>query len=120
VLRRLGAQQEKLTVDGQTTPRGQVLIMGGDEIYPNASQEAYQWQLRDPYDWAFPDPNPGLLRGPPVYAIPGNHDWYDGLVQFLALFSRQEHLHLGGCGPSKGAVCSWRRYHDGMSRCRYP
>ena len=70
--------------------------MGGDEIYPNASQEAYSKQLRDPYDWAFPDPNPHLLKGPPVYALPGNHDWYDGLVQFLALFSRQEHLHLGG------------------------
>jgi len=36
------------------------------------------------------------FSGPPVYAIPGNHDWYDGLVLFLALFSRREHLHLGG------------------------
>jgi hypothetical protein len=88
--------QEELIVDEKKLPRGQLLVMGGDEIYPNASQEAYARQLRDPYDWAFPDPNPRLLKGPPVYAIPGNHDWYDGLVQFLALFSRQEHLHLGG------------------------
>lgn len=88
--------QERLTIDGQTLPRGQLLVMGGDEVYPTASQTAYAQQLRDPYDWAFPDPHPGLLKGPPVYAIPGNHDWYDGLVQFLALFSRQEHLHLGG------------------------
>lgn len=88
--------QETLTVDGVSFPRGQLLVMGGDEVYPNASQKAYSEQLRDPYDWAFPDPNPGLIKGPPVYAIPGNHDWYDGLVQFLALFARQEHLHLGG------------------------
>jgi hypothetical protein len=88
--------QETLTVGGHVLPRGQLLVMGGDEVYPRAAPETYQKQLRDPYDWAFPDPNPGLLRGPPVYAIPGNHDWYDGLVLFLALFSRREHLHLGG------------------------
>ncbi len=70
--------------------------MGGDEVYPVASSDNYQKKLRDPYDWAFPDPHPKLLKGPPVYALPGNHDWYDGLVLFLALFSRREHLHLGG------------------------
>ena len=88
--------QDTLTIGGHVTRRGQILVMGGDEVYPNASQETYQRQLRDPYDWAFPDPHPRSIKGPPVYAIPGNHDWYDGLVLFLALFSRKEHLHLGG------------------------
>jgi hypothetical protein len=88
--------QDTLTVGGRVTRRGQILIMGGDEVYPNASQETYRRQLRDPYDWAFPDPLPHSSKGPLVYAIPGNHDWYDGLVLFLALFSRKEHLHLGG------------------------
>jgi hypothetical protein len=88
--------QEKLAVGGVTTSRGQVLIMGGDEVYPNATREKYQRQLQDPYNWAFPDPHPKLIKGPPVFAIPGNHDWYDGLVLFLALFSRKEHMHLGG------------------------
>jgi hypothetical protein len=88
--------QETLTVDGHPTRRGQLLVMGGDEVYPHASADMYQRQLRDPYDWAFPDPHTRLLKGPPVFAIPGNHDWYDGLVLFLALFSRKEHLHLGG------------------------
>lgn len=81
--------QEKLTVDGHTLPRGQLLILGGDEVYPNAAPKAYRKRLRDPYDRAFPDPHPKLLKGPPFYAIPGNHDWYDGLVQFLALFSNR-------------------------------
>ncbi len=88
--------QETLTIGGHVTRRGQMLFMGGDEVYPNAAPETYRRQLRDPYDWAFPDPNPRSAKGPPVYAIPGNHDWYDGLVQFLALFSRKQHLHLGG------------------------
>jgi hypothetical protein len=88
--------QETLTVGGHLTRRGQILLMGGDEVYPTASREAYHKKLRDPYDWAFPDPHPELIKGPPVYAIPGNHDWYDGLVVFLAQFSRKEHLHLGG------------------------
>ena len=90
--------QENLTIGGHATRRGQILFMGGDEVYPNATPETYRRQLLDPYDWAFPDPHPDpkSVRGPPVYAIPGNHDWYDGLVQFLALFSRKVNLHLGG------------------------
>jgi hypothetical protein len=88
--------QETLTIGGQVTRRGQILFMGGDEVYPNAAPETYRRQLLDPYDWAFPDPDPKSAKGPPVYAIPGNHDWYDGLVQFLALFSRKVNLHLGG------------------------
>jgi hypothetical protein len=88
--------QEALTIGDVSLPRGQALIMGGDEVYPRANQDAYRAKLRDPYDWAFPDPDPGLLRGPPVFALPGNHDWYDGLVTFLALFCRERHMHLGG------------------------
>ncbi len=88
--------QETLAIGGHLTRRGQILFMGGDEVYPNAAPETYRKQLRDPYDWAFPDPDPKSAKGPPVYAIPGNHDWYDGLVQFLALFSRKVNLHLGG------------------------
>lgn len=75
--------QETLTIAGHVTRRGQILMMGGDEVYPNASPETYQRQLRDPYDWAFPDPYPSSSKGPPVYAIPGNHDWYDGLLSLI-------------------------------------
>src|SRR4030095_15029834 len=32
----------------------------------------------------------------PVYAIPGNHDWYDGLLMFLAFFCRKKPWHIGG------------------------
>jgi hypothetical protein len=87
--------KETIEVNNHVTRRGQILVMGGDEVYPLASGKAYQEQLRDPYGWASPDPNPTLPQGVPVYCIPGNHDWYDGLVVFLALFSRKEPLHLG-------------------------
>ncbi len=92
--------QERLEIDGFATRRGQLLAMGGDEVYPTATLESYQRKLRDPYGWAFPDPDPDSPKGPPVFALPGNHDWYDGLVQFMGLFARRQQLHLGG----------WRAY----------
>lgn len=89
--------QDILEINGSPLPRGKLLVMGGDEVYPHADPKFYRERLINPYAWAFPDPNKGLLNGPPVYAIPGNHDWYDGLVLFLAYFTRRsQHLHLGG------------------------
>jgi hypothetical protein len=53
--------RDALTLDGQALPRGQLLVMGGDEVYPTASFEAYHDKLITPYRWAFPDPHPGLV-----------------------------------------------------------
>ena len=94
--------RETLVVGEHATRRGRLLVMGGDEVYPLASPENYQQRLRDPYDWAFPDPEPESDSGPLVYAIPGNHDWYDGLVIFLGLFTRRDRLHLGGWRSRQG------------------
>lgn len=88
--------QETLTVDGVATRRGQALFMGGDEVYPDASDENYQKKLLDPYGWAFPDPARDSPEGPSLYAIPGNHDWYDGLMAFLSIFTRDGGAHVGG------------------------
>lgn len=88
--------RERLTVDGHETRRGQALFMGGDEVYPDASGDNYQKKLLDPYGWAFPDPAPDSAEGPSLYAIPGNHDWYDGLMAFLAIFTRDGGAHVGG------------------------
>ena len=67
------------------TQRGQFLIMGGDQVYPTASRQEYENRLIGPYSSALPwvaeEKNPPLL-----FAIPGNHDWYDGLVSFSRLF----------------------------------
>lgn len=80
---------------GEAVPRGQMLIMGGDEVYPTATQQAYLNQLKQPYKWALPDHNRDDDAGTPIFAIPGNHDWYDGLVLFLAHFCIERHVHIG-------------------------
>jgi hypothetical protein len=66
------------------TKRGDLLLFGGDEVYPTASREAYRERLLAPYETALREtksPNPD------AFAIPGNHDWYDSLVSFTRLFT---------------------------------
>jgi len=65
-------------------PRGDLLVFGGDEVYPTPSREEYQRRLVAPYTAAFGDDEPA--ERPHVYAVPGNHDWYDGLSAFTRLF----------------------------------
>ena len=77
--------QEQLAIGGAVTTRGRFLLMGGDQVYPAPSKENYRDRLVGPYRAALPwadDP-------PAVFAIPGNHDWYDGLTSFLRLFCQQ-------------------------------
>jgi len=66
------------------TKRGDVLIFGGDEVYPTPNKENYNLRLIVPYETAFGDDDPP--RRPHVFAIPGNHDWYDGLAAFSRIF----------------------------------
>ncbi len=86
--------QPSLTVDGHELPRGKVLMMGGDEVYPTASTGAYEDRTKGPYKAALP-----CAFGtdqPQLYALPGNHDWYDGLTAFLRLFAKNETDSIGG------------------------
>jgi hypothetical protein len=65
-----------------TTRGGEVLVFGGDAVYPTASVSEYQARTVRPYEAA-------MRHGralPHLFAVPGNHDWYDGLVSFLRLF----------------------------------
>lgn len=61
---------------------GEILILGGDEAYPVASAENYQGRLVDPFKCARYSQTPKRC----VFALPGNHDWYDGLTSFIRLF----------------------------------
>jgi len=67
--------------------RGEILIFGGDEVYPTASAKAYEERLEYPYKQAFAGAEDGG-RAPAVFAIPGNHDWYDSLIEFTSRFCR--------------------------------
>lgn len=73
---------------GHEVRRGDVLIMGGDEVYPTASRDEYQLRMRDPYEMAFPNNTKSGAKHPGLFVIPGNHDWYDGLDSFTGIFCR--------------------------------
>ncbi len=65
------------------TKRARILVLGGDQVYPTATREEYERRFAGPYEAALPwvpdDQRPRL------FAIPGNHDWYDGLTSFMRL-----------------------------------
>lgn len=76
--------QPALKGDGETLPRGRILLLGGDQVYPSATPEQYEDRFIGPFASALPrSDHPG---NPHMYALPGNHDWYDGLVSFLRVF----------------------------------
>ncbi|MEO3815644.1 metallophosphoesterase [Plantactinospora sp. B24E8] len=85
----------ELEVDGERLPRGQMLLMGGDQVYPTASGEAYENRSKGPYEAALPQP-PADRPRPTLYAVPGNHDWYDGLTAFLRVFAASRGGDIGG------------------------
>jgi Magnesium chelatase, subunit ChlI/Calcineurin-like phosphoesterase len=65
--------------------RGDLLIVGGDEVYSTASRGAYERRLLGPYETALRE-----RQTPPyphAFAIPGNHDWHDSLASFIRLFT---------------------------------
>jgi hypothetical protein len=75
--------QDSLDIQGAgKLPHGEILILGGDQCYPQATREEYKKRLLEPFNWAFSVPEPKRK----LFAIPGNHDWYDGLIAFDSLF----------------------------------
>jgi hypothetical protein len=87
VARLLAAEEIELDWDGEThvTERGRILVMGGDAVYPVPKAAEYENRMLGPYRAALP-----CARGeaPELFAIPGSHDWYDGLVNFTSIFCR--------------------------------
>ena len=76
--------QESLDFDGEPLPRGQILLLGGDQVYPSANAIAYEDRFIGPFAAALPKSD--AVEKPELYALPGNHDWYDGLASFLRVF----------------------------------
>jgi len=56
------------------------VLLSSDVVYPTGAMRDYE-----PRFWL---PFKGVSK--PVYAIPGNHDWYDALEGFVATFFRPE------------------------------
>ncbi len=80
--------QESLDFEGQPLPRGRILLLGGDQVYPTAEPIAYEDRFIGPFAAALPKSD--AVDKPELYAIPGNHDWYDGLGSFLRVFCARE------------------------------
>ncbi|GAB3314743.1 hypothetical protein GCM10027451_29910 [Geodermatophilus aquaeductus] len=66
-----------------STRQGRLLVLGGDECYPAAHVDEYENRLVGPYRAALPRKDPDA---PCLQAVPGNHDWYDGLTAFMRTF----------------------------------
>ncbi len=75
------------------TKRGNILVMGGDQVYPTSSLTEYGDRLIGPYRSALPSVA-DADEAPHLYVVPGNHDWYDGLGSFFQLFCHK--LWIGG------------------------
>ena len=87
----LARQDLPLAHDGgpsKDTCRGRMLVMGGDQVYPVASTIEYRDRTLGPYQAALPySPQ---VPAPDLFAVPGNHDWYDGLTSFMRIFCRED------------------------------
>lgn len=87
--------QPELVVEGPGGPvrtcAGRVLVFGGDQIYPYPSRHAYEHRTEKPYGAAFYR----RTARPDLFAVPGNHDWYDSLVAFSRAFCRPERGFAG-------------------------
>jgi hypothetical protein len=72
---------------GRRLPRGSLLVMGGDQVYPYANADAYKRKMKGPYQAALPCTTEA--KPPHLFAIPGNHDWTDGLSTFTRFFCQE-------------------------------
>ena len=79
-------RQDKGHKEPCRTKRGDILIFGGDQVYPIANRLNYKQRLLGPYQTALESTE---IPRPHAFAIPGNHDWYDSLVSFTRLFCQQ-------------------------------
>ncbi len=78
------------------TNRGRILVMGGDQVYPVPKGSEYDNRFLGPYRAALPCAPGGQAL---LFAVPGTHDWYDGLVNFDSVFCREN--WIGGWKTSQ-------------------
>ena len=64
--------QREIEIGENRLPRAQCLVMGGDQVYPDASRDDYWKRMQRPYEAAFPRSDDPAAERPPVFLIPGN------------------------------------------------
>src|SRR5262249_47333425 len=87
-------------------PQGRVLVFGGDEVYPTASKEDYDAKLTAPFKSANQqEAKTSTLDRRFLFALPGNHDWYDDLTAFSHLFCNRHPSRVGSAASPGRVVC---------------
>ncbi|MCX6181860.1 MAG: metallophosphoesterase [Bacteroidetes bacterium] len=83
--------QEKIVIENEKgtfeLKRGNLVVFGGDQVYPAPTQEEYLNRFIGPLEAASAEIGEEKTE---LYAIPGNHDWYDGLSNFVEIFCRRK------------------------------
>jgi Calcineurin-like phosphoesterase len=96
-------------------PAGEILILGGDLAYPNATVTEYNDRCIDPYDAAF-QLKDGETPKRKLFFIAGNHDWYDGLGAFTSVFCAARDRFAHGKGKKIGGwQCEQRRSYFALA-----
>jgi hypothetical protein len=86
--------------------QGRVLVFGGDEVYPTASKEDYESKLRAPFaDANQREAHVQAWNDRFLFALPGNHDWYDDLTAFVHLFCNRHPRRAGSAASPGRNVC---------------
>ncbi|KAL4087625.1 hypothetical protein PRIC1_013514 [Phytophthora ramorum] len=110
-------------------PRGDALVIGGDLAYPHPDSKTYETRLFRCFEYAMKPPpsyHPSAIstqkkpptgcsslreyEGPSVFAIPGNHDWFDGLNTFTRYICQRDWLG-GWLLPQKTSYFSLKLPH---------
>ena len=76
-------QLEVTALPNSPLPGAHIVALGGDLVYPWPSRDGYRTRTRSAFMAALPEQP---ARAPSLVAIPGNHDWYDGLTSFVREF----------------------------------
>lgn len=100
-------------IEKRVFPRGDALVIGGDLAYPHPDPESYEKRLWRCFEYAMKAPkeyDPAAIsasakarlpancatlkdyKGPTVFAVPGNHDWFDGLNTFTRYICHRDWL----------------------------
>lgn len=86
--------EKEISVDHQGgsafLKRGKLVVFGGDQVYPTPSKEEYFNRFIGPVEAASLQASPDIKSD--LFAIPGNHDWYDGLSNFVKIFCQEKSI----------------------------
>lgn len=82
--------ENELDVNGNKLPRGRFVVFGGDQVYPTATKVEYENRFIGPLIAASMHAAKDTVTD--LYAIPGNHDWYDGLNNFVKIYCHKKRM----------------------------